>query len=105
MGVIFHEEETMKSKKSTMKKRGQVTIPKSIREQLGLQENDQLEMTIEEGRIVIQPVITIAKDQAWFWSQEWQKGELEAEDDILNGRVKSFTKSEDAIAHLRSKEE
>ena len=27
-------------------------------------------------------------DQSWFWSEEWQAGEREAEEDIKAGRVK-----------------
>jgi predicted transcriptional regulator len=29
----------------------------------------------------------IPKDQAWFWSKEWQKGEQEANEAILKGRL------------------
>jgi antitoxin MazE len=97
------KEETMKPEKLTLKKRGQVTIPKNFRELLGLEEEDQLEAVIEDGKIVLQPIITIAKDQAWFWTQQWQQGEHEAEEDIKNGDVHSFNNAENAIAFLRRK--
>lgn len=35
-------------------------------------------------------MIQIPKDQAWFWTKEWQEGEKEAEEDIKAGRVKKF---------------
>lgn len=95
----------MKPEKSILKKRGQVTIPKNVRELLDLHEDDQLEMTVEDGKIIIEPVVTIAKDQAWFWTSEWQKGEREAKEDIDAGRVESFTSAKDAIAFLRSDED
>lgn len=101
METTLFKEDSMKTEKATLKKRGQVTIPKSIRDALKLEENDQLEMVVENGKIVIQPVITIAKDQAWFWSKEWQSGEREAEKDIINGQVTSFSNANDAIAYLR----
>lgn len=41
-------------------------------------------------------------DQAWFWSEEWQKNEREADNDIANNNVKSFSNAEDAISFLRS---
>jgi antitoxin PrlF len=41
---------------STLTSKGQVTIPKAIRERLALSEGDTLEFTIDErGRIVVRP--------------------------------------------------
>lgn len=105
MDSTFNQKKTIKSEKSTVKKRGQVTIPKYVREVLDLHEEDQLEVTVEDGKIVMQPVITIAKDQSWFWSSEWQKGEREADNDISNDEVKTFNNAEDAISFLRSDKE
>ncbi|QQK77247.1 AbrB/MazE/SpoVT family DNA-binding domain-containing protein [Salicibibacter cibarius] len=86
------------------KRRSQVTIPKEFVEALNLQEGDRLECRLENGRIVIVPTVEIPKDQAWFWTEEWQKEELEAEEDIKAGRVKSFQNTEDAIHWLDSDE-
>ncbi|MFD1064749.1 AbrB/MazE/SpoVT family DNA-binding domain-containing protein [Oceanobacillus locisalsi] len=105
MVKTLQKEETMKPEKLTLKKRGQITIPKSIRDSLDLHEDDQLEAVIEDGKIVIQPVITIAKDQTWFWSPEWQQEEREADEDIKHGRVKTFDNADDAIAYLRDDED
>ena len=88
----------------TLKKKGQLTLPVAFRNALGLSEDDQLELSVEDGRVILTPVITIAKDQAWFWTEEWQKGEREAQRDIDSRNVKSFTDVEDAIASLRSGE-
>ena len=85
----------------TLKQHGQLTIPKHVREVLNLNEGNQLELTIEEGRIVLQPVVTIAKGQQWFWSPEWQQGELEAEEDVVNEHVTTFETSNEALAFLR----
>ncbi|AQQ54977.1 hypothetical protein B0X71_03270 [Planococcus lenghuensis] len=87
-----------------IKKKGQITLPVAFRTALGLEEDDQLEVSLEDGRVVLTPVITIAKDQAWFWKKEWQEGEREAQHDIDTGNVKSFTDVEDAIASLRNGE-
>lgn len=40
--------------------------------------------------------------QAYFWSEEWQKAESEATEDIRMGRVKSFNSVDDLIAELQS---
>ena len=34
--------------------RGQITIPKKLREQCGLQKRDEVDVTLEDGRVVIQ---------------------------------------------------
>ena len=41
---------------STLTSKGQVTVPKAIRDRLGLVEGDVLEFTVgEDGRIVVRP--------------------------------------------------
>jgi AbrB family looped-hinge helix DNA binding protein len=41
---------------STVTSKFQTTIPKSIREQLGIAVNDALEWVVEKGRVVVHPV-------------------------------------------------
>lgn len=36
--------------------KGQVTIPKPIREELGIEEQDRLLFTVEAGRLIVTPV-------------------------------------------------
>ena len=44
----------------------------------------------------------IDKNQIWFWLEEWQKGEREAERDIRDGNLSPvFDNADDAIAYLR----
>jgi len=40
--------------------------------------------------------------QAYFWSEEWQRAELESSEDIKMGRVKTFNSVDDLIAELQS---
>jgi hypothetical protein len=37
--------------------------------------------------IELHPVIPIPSDQAWFWTERWQRMEREADADIAPGRV------------------
>lgn len=41
-------------------------------------------------------------DQAYFWTEEWQAGEREADEDIAAGRVKTFDTMEEFLADLMS---
>ena len=52
-----------------------------------LQEGDNLDITLEDDKIIIKPVLVIDRSQSWFWSKQWQEMEKEADEDIEQGRV------------------
>lgn len=86
-----------------IRKRGQVTLPKSFLEKFNLGEGDTLELEVNnEGEITVTPMVKVPVSQKWFWTEPWQKGEREADEDIKKGRVKTFANVEDLIADLES---
>ena len=42
----------------------------------------------------------IDPEQAWFWTQEWQTKEREADDDLAGGRVTSYENDDLFLAAL-----
>jgi AbrB family looped-hinge helix DNA binding protein len=66
-------------------RKGIVTIPEAIRQELDLHEGDHLVAAVEEGRLVLIPASIIPDDQAWFWTPKWQAKEAEAEEEIAEG--------------------
>ncbi len=96
---------TMERESIRFKKRSQVTIPKEFVDSLNLHEGDRLECRLEDGKIVIVPTVEIPRDQAWFWTEEWQQEEREAEEDIKAGNVKTFDNAEDLIKALHEDSE
>jgi hypothetical protein len=64
------------------------------------EEGDFVEIEVLEGRAVLTPKRLVDKDQAYFWSREWQEGEREAQEDIRAGRVKEFASVEDLFRDL-----
>jgi len=72
---------------SEFRKKSQVTIPKEIVDQFNLEEGDKLEFIPEKDGIKIRPVVTIPKSQLFFWTERWQEGEKEADEDIKAGRI------------------
>lgn len=78
----------------------QVTIPKEIFKKLSLEVGDVLEATVRGKTIYLVPQKLIPKEQAWFWTKEWQEKEREAEKDIKRGKVKGPFK--DISSLLRS---
>ena len=46
-------------------------------------------------------ILSPSPDTAYFWTEEWQRGEREADEDIRAGRLSPvFTRAE-ALKHLR----
>ncbi|MFA5374511.1 MAG: AbrB/MazE/SpoVT family DNA-binding domain-containing protein [Dehalococcoidia bacterium] len=83
---------------------GQITLPKAIRTKTNMQPGDFVEVDLDnEGHIVLTPKKLVNASQAYFWSEEWQKGEARADEDIKSGRVKKFSSVKDAAAYLESK--
>ena len=39
-------------------------------------------------------------DQAWYWGEQWQQWEQQADEDIVAGQVKEFGSVDDLIADL-----
>jgi len=83
-----------------VRSKGQLTLPDAVRKAARLSEGDYLEVSIEEGAIVMRPKKLIDADQAWFWTADWQKGEREASDDIARGRVRRSDSADDFIEYL-----
>jgi AbrB family looped-hinge helix DNA binding protein len=68
-----------------IRRKGVVTIPEAIRQELDLHEGDHLVATVEDGRLILIPASVIPDDQAWFWTPEWQAKEAEADQEIADG--------------------
>ncbi len=79
-----------------------LVLPKEVRE--GLAEDDVVEVVRrEDGVIEIRPQILVDRTQAWFWTDEWQRREREADADYATGRYRVHDSTEDFIASLRSR--
>jgi len=83
---------------------GQITLPKAIRIKTNMQPGDFVEVSLDkEGRIVLTPKKLVDAGQAYFWTEEWQKGERKADEDIKTGRVKRFKSTAEAVKYLEGK--
>jgi len=82
----------------------QITIPKEAFEKLRLEVGDFLEVDVTEEGLLFIPKKLISKDQAWFWTKEWQKKEKEAEEAIARGEVSGpFKNTTELVRHLRKR--
>ena len=86
-----------------VRRKAQITLPKSVRRALNIEEGDFLDAVVKDGAIVLRVKKLVDKEQAWFWTEEWQKGERKADEDIKAGRVKRFKSADDAVKYLVDK--
>lgn len=84
----------------------QISIPKKVMEIMDLQPGDEVEFEIEKNTARLIPIKTIKvpRDQAWFWTPEWQTKEREADQDISAGRYREFNKIEDLLKDLHGED-
>lgn len=82
--------------------KGQVVIPQEIRKKVGLKPGDLVEFEVEGDRIIIKPLITVPRSQAWFWTEKWQRLERKAEEDMKKGRTEAFENLDDLFEDLDS---
>jgi AbrB family looped-hinge helix DNA binding protein len=87
--------------RTRLRAKGQITVPNEVRERLGITEGDDLAFYLnEEGQIIVDQLRMIPPDQAWFWTERWQRMEREAQADIEAGRVEEFETAAEAIEFL-----
>jgi antitoxin MazE len=94
----------MKTYLLTVQSRGTFVLPAAVRRRHHLDGPDAQIKLIEQddGRLEIVPVVSVPADQAWFWTERWQKMEREAEADISAGRTSTVDGLDGMLGHLDS---
>lgn len=80
----------------------QLTLPKKAVVSLRLHKGDYVEVRVLKDKIELVPMALVPRDQAWFWTPEWQAKEKEAEKALAAGKYKQHDRIEGVIADLRS---
>ncbi len=88
--------------RTTLRAKGQLTLPEEIRTGAHLEEGDLLDAEITDDGILLRPRKVIDATQAWFWTPTWQAGERTADTDRAAGRVETFDSGEALVEGLRS---
>ena len=79
-----------------------ITLPADLRRRLRLDREDaRLEIVErEDGVIELRPAVVVPADQAWFWTERWQKMEKKVDADVAAGRVSKAESLDDLISIL-----
>lgn len=85
---------------SKVTRHGQITLPASVRKELGVEEGDLVEIKVIDDRAVLMPKRLVDKSQAYFWTKRWQEAEKEASEDIEAGKVEVFDSVDELVKDL-----
>ena len=88
--------------RTTVRAKGQITLPEEIRTAAHLEEGDLLDAELTADGILLRPRKVIDATQAWFWTPTWQAGERAADADRAAGRAEQFDSGEALIDALRA---
>ncbi len=84
----------------------QITIPQNLRKLIRLAVGDYVEVEIQGDGLLIRPVKVVQRDQEYFFTQEWQEKEREADRDLAEGRIEGpFEEVGDALKALKNTRE
>lgn len=77
---------------ATISSKGQIAIPKEVRDALHIETGDRFTIEVSGNNIVLKPAVTITvpKEQAYFWTQEVQEKLRSAESNFKKGRAKNY---------------
>lgn len=84
-------------------KKRQITLPEAAAARLGVGVGDELEARILDDRIELIPMVAVPRDQAWFWTPDWQAKEREAEAARRAGDYAEFKTAGRLVAALKKK--
>jgi AbrB family looped-hinge helix DNA binding protein len=81
----------------------QVSVPKNVMDALELKPGDEVDFRVEGNTARLVPIKTIKvpRDQAWFWTPEWQEKEREADIELATGQYTDFDQLEEVLKDLR----
>jgi len=86
--------------RAVVRKRGQVTLPREIRDALHVEEGDDVAFLVDGDTVIVRGLKSIRADQAWFWTNEWQEGEREATGQLAAREGTVYSGEDEFLASL-----
>ncbi|HLF85873.1 MAG TPA: AbrB/MazE/SpoVT family DNA-binding domain-containing protein [Nitrospiria bacterium] len=78
----------------------QVTIPEDVRDKIPLKVGERVQVEAQDDIIIIRPIIEIPRNQAWFWTKEWQEQVSRSRKEVEKGKIKVFKSVKEARKHI-----
>lgn len=86
-------------------KRSVLTLGADLTRELKLTDGDLLELCVQDGKIILEPKKVIPAEQEWFWTEEWQTGEREAQAEIDAGLTRHANSAKELMEELMKDDE
>ncbi len=83
-----------------VKTKAQITLPLKVRETLGIEEGDYLQVAVEGNKIVLIPQVLVTKLPPVSLSEQGERMLEEALEDVRAGRVKEHESADSLIQEL-----
>ncbi len=81
---------------------GQIRIPKKVMQTLNIEKGDYVEVEIAQNQIILKPRKLIDPAQGWYWTKEWQKMEVEVDNEIKKDLLSpGFRTAEEGLKWLK----
>lgn len=93
--------ETDQVSRAVVRAKGQLTLPKEIRDALQVGEGDDVSFTVTSDGVLLRGLKSIPAEQAWFWTGEWQRGEREASEQLAAGQGALYADGDEFLDSLR----
>lgn len=90
----------------TVQQRGLLALPKRLRTRFGLDRPGAQVEVVErdDGVIELHPLVAVPAEQAWFWTERWQRMEREVDEHVGQGELTTFESSDDFLSSLEKVE-
>jgi len=88
----------------TLQSRGLLALPADLRRRHRLDEPGAHVQLVEreDGVIELRPRLSVPADQAWFWTERWQRLEREVDEHVASGEVTVHEDGEAFLDHLEA---
>lgn len=87
--------------RTVLRPKGQLTLPREVRDALRITEGDDVEFVVTGDGVLMRGLKSIPADQAWFWAEEWQAGEREANRQAAAGEGTVYSDGDSFLDSLR----
>lgn len=87
--------------RTVLRPKGQLTLPQEVRDALRITEGDDVEFVVTDDGVLMRGLKSIPADQAWFWSEDWQAGEREANRQAAGGEGTVYADGDAFLDSLR----
>src|ERR1035437_6441654 len=83
-----------------LRPKGQLTLPPAVQRVLRIDVGDEVAFEQTDRGVLVTGLHMVPAEQAWFWTERWQKMEREVDAHVAAGEVTTHESVDEFLAHL-----